>query len=172
MGEDNSRTRIAELIHKLLGNPATDAYSASEILYSLMCALFTCNPEMRIVKYAHEWARGWVSERGGDRASVGVTVRTWEWLCERANAHASEWIVCLRDKTIFLMTRILIIFVLSAHLLCHHEDHTKALLIIVKVINDFQIDFFIIFVASCASLCSSGGSHLVIPFTFGRSTIF
>lgn len=63
------------------------------------------------------------------------------------------------------MTRILIIFALSAHLLCHHEDHTKALLIIVKVINNFQI-------ASCASLCSSGGSHLVIPFTFGRSTIF
>lgn len=54
MGEDNSRARIAELIHKLLGNLATDAYSASEILYSLMCALFTCNPEMRIVKYAHE----------------------------------------------------------------------------------------------------------------------
>lgn len=39
------------------------------------------------------------------------------------------------------MTKILIIFVLSAHLLCHHEDHTKALLIIVKVINNFQIDF-------------------------------
>ena len=54
MGEDNSRARIAELIHKLLGNPATDAYIAAEILNSLMCALFTCNPEMRIVKYAHE----------------------------------------------------------------------------------------------------------------------
>ena len=83
MGEDNSRARIAELIHKLLGNPATDAYSASEILYSLMCALFTCNPEMRIVKYAHEWARG-------EWASVGVTVRAWEWPCERGSDCASE----------------------------------------------------------------------------------
>lgn len=90
MGEDNSRARIAELIHKLLGNPATDAYSASEILYSLMCALFTCNPEMRIVKYAHEWARGvserawgWPCERGSDRANVGVTVR--------ASKRARKW---------------------------------------------------------------------------------
>ena len=90
MGEDNSRARIAELIHKLLGNPATDAYIAAEILNSLMCALFTCNPEMRIVKYAHEWARGWMSERGGDRASVGVTVRAWEWPCERGSDCASE----------------------------------------------------------------------------------
>lgn len=42
------------MIHKLLGNPATDAYIAAVILYSLRCALFTYNPEMRIVKYAHE----------------------------------------------------------------------------------------------------------------------
>ena len=90
MGGDNSRARIAELIHKLLGNPATDAYIAAEIFYSLMCALFTCNPEMRIMKYAHEWARGWMSERGGDRASVGVTVRAWEWPCERGSDCASE----------------------------------------------------------------------------------
>lgn len=137
MGEDNLWVRIVELIYKLLGNLVIDWYIVVVIFYSLMCVLFIYNLEMCIVKYVYEWVRGWISECGSDCVSVGVIVWMWEWLCEWVNVYVSEWIVCFRDKIIFLMIRILIVFVLLVYFFCYYEDYIKVFLIIVKVINNF-----------------------------------
>ena len=144
-----------------------EIFATKPCLHSLSTDIFQCDGCL-FVSFC-VGAHGWVAllcQPWGRYFNLGAGCQTWKfWILQAPNLHLAmqllmEWKIKSTQSTcktfypeaVVLFKYWLIspvnyfLLLLVDHLLCHHEDDTKALLIIVKVFNNLcRIQYFWIF---------------------------